>query len=230
VSSRVSRLTEAWRLLSLDFTTPFLDEMWVPRPPIPGFQEVLREGLSGMLTSPYSYAHPHYKTGKLYSAAFGHQAWAGLLTWAEQMYVFGGGDRSAEFLWRMIIFEIANRHLNAVSRELADLVQQFCTRNREYSEVRETRLAPQPQTVWDSNVFGGERSHVPADIISNICSSNLFLKTWNDVIWPTASEEDLAHLYELAIPIAVQHYIEPTVLEFPGTWITDLNPLFRRFL
>lgn len=235
------RWQRMWWFFSLNFLREFFQDLWL-HVPANVLQEHLQNEIDLEKDLPTFGSDPRLKTYRMLTLikdAFGVEVFGYLCTWQKFVFVQGGDDRVAEFVWDTLAYELFHRSADLrLGEESFVALEQF-------HEIRETKIADfkkrllkvsQTQlSAWDQMAINAEGTSLDAviDLVTSICSSNIFTASWHEAC-TVRGPALLEGLFEVALKVASEDtsgrlIFSADTLPFPSSWEFDLQEALNDF-
>jgi len=227
------RWRHIWWFLSLDCVRFFSRPLWAPID-LQLIQKKLRENINVIAAEGLYHRAP----GAVHSCV---QKWilneltveqiVSLPLWAQNVFIDGGEDRSAEFIWRLIVARVANEKYTVPDwfKKLSTAVLDSCNRD---AQSREPQIQRQLETAnlsaWDNTAIALEAAATPDSLkekIGLIADLNSFAKAWDSLC--KNSGDELTSIHNLVQQL-VQDEMPELQLSFPGNWNMQLLSFLRQ--
>jgi hypothetical protein len=234
------RWQRLWWFISLNFLRELAPDLWLHMP-IKALQEHVQSRIDSERDLPTFGSDPRLKAYRMLTSVketFGGEALEYLCTWQKCVFVQGGDDRVEEFVWGMLASELLER-----ANELK-LRAEFHSALQSFHSISEKRLSKFRKdlsdasaaslSVWDQNAIAaeGESLDTVLNLITNICSSNIFALTWHETC-TSRGPAFLEGIFEVALKTALEDtsgrlIFSVDTLPFPSSWEFDLEKGLNR--
>jgi hypothetical protein len=232
------RWQHIWWQLSLDDTSPFIDELWVPLSDRDAFLREFRKLARSWLDKEEWYlSNPSmvsYNAFFWFEESFGPDHLNRLVNWGDKVFVHQGSDRLSEWIWETLVATTnKNReHKKSLPTWIAQLfsalqVEKLESKNRFQEKLRahfETSLSD-----WDRAALS--LRNVTRDSVKTTLSStvtrNIFVQTWARLSAGLESAK-LAELYEVGKDLASECSLDGQGYSFPNSWKFEMLPFISR--
>jgi hypothetical protein len=219
------QLRKVWWFLSLDLTSSFFPDLWVPIADAGSFQQKLRSAI-GKIDDHQLYGMPGEMNARV-------QAWLLdayptdrvqlLMLWARRVYEYSspqGSSRYPETLWSWVVAELC-RQQPVKDLSLAMVLTNIQQSHIDSMDAMQARIeAITSITTWDSNllpVLGSSEALI--NTLRLILSNNAFVSSWQ-LHGKSLTPDHLKVLTEFAS----KSMRLSSGVSFPGSWILDLLP------
>lgn len=224
-----------WWFVSLNVLQGFFNDLWL-NVPARSLQRFLQARIDPEIDLPTFGSDPRTKAYRMLASfrdQFGGQFLENMCAWQKFVFVQGGDDRVEESVWESVSYELFQR--------AADLrfSEQQLVALRQFREIREIRFADFKKRLlqvsqaklsqWDQMVINAEGASldVVLDLVTNVCSLNIFTATWHEVCTAKGSEF-LQALFVAALKVASEDtsgrlVFSADTLPFPSSWEFDLG-------
>jgi len=228
------RAKKCWIFLSLDYTGPFFNDLWVPISDVTAFKTAVQNELRGWVIEDAYHRREEelsYALASWYQATYGQKALNDLLVWMRRIYL-EPPDRLAETVWNVIPLKA-----HTVAREFPnfDWVFTILDEIRRHQELKiasfDQRLANQESlSAWDADALAvqyADRESLDTKI-DLIVTYNVFLDAW-EKFCGKLDQTELQALFEVGRKVIQQNPMSDLEPVFPGSWRFEIHELLLLF-